>query len=278
MPLISVNAVGLAAVYQSANFGGPMRPSDLQILRETELYQRLGPETLDRLTRHCLVRDVPRNTLLTEQDQPAEYVHVVLRGRVALLAECSDGSNTIVTSFGGGEIFVTAAAVLQLPYLVSAKTVAPSRVLLIPAARFRRALQSEPTLALYMVDVLAHHWRLLVGHLRELKLLTAVERLASYLVARSGATEGNANFVLTEDRRTIAAQLGMRHECLSRSLQKLRANGVIVHGNHVEVKDVAKLKEYFRPVQRVPSAEQHTTFDDQPFADLETAELAEARH
>lgn len=244
-----------------------MRPSDVQILRETALYQRLGPETLDRLTRHCLVRDVPRNTLLTEQDQPAEYVHVVLKGRVALLAECIDGSNTIVTSFGGGEMFVTAAAVLQLPYLVSAKTVAPSRILLIPAARFRRALESEPTLALYMVDVLANHWRLLVGHLRELKLLTAVERLASYLVARSGATEGNANFVLTEDRRTIAAQLGMRHECLSRSLQKLRANGVIVRGNHVEVKDVAKLRQYFRPVQRRPAAGSSAALADRDFPD-----------
>ena len=255
-----------------------MRPSDLQILKETELYQRLGPETLDRLTRHCVVRDVPRNTLLTEQDQPAEYVHVVLRGRVALLAECIDGSNTIVTSFGGGDMFVTAAAVLQLPYLVSAKTVAPSRILLIPAARFRCALESEPALALYMVDVLANHWRLLVGHLRELKLLTAVERLASYLVARSGTTEGNANFVLTEDRRTIAAQLGMRHECLSRSLQKLRTHGVIVHGNHVEVKDVAKLRGYFRPVQRAQPAEHHPAPDARSFMDIDLPDMAEARH
>jgi CRP/FNR family transcriptional activator FtrB len=231
-----------------------MRPADIEILRETELYQRLGQETMDRLTRHCLVRDYPRNTLLTEQDQSAEYVHVVLKGRVALMAECSDGAHTVVTSFSDGELFVTAAAVLQLPYLVSAKTLAPSRILLIPASRFRRALESEPALALFMVDRLAHHWRLLVGHLRELKLHTAVERLASYLVAQSDVSHGTAEFELTEDRRTIAGLLGMRHECLSRSFQQLRTYGVSVRGNKVRIGDIQRLSECFSPVVRMPKA------------------------
>lgn len=227
-----------------------MRPADIRLLQETEIYQRLGAATTERLTRHCPVRDYPKNAIVTQQDEPAEYVHVVLKGRVALTAESLDGSNTIVTSFGDGELFVTAAAVLQLPHLVSARTTAPSRILLIPASRFRAALQSEPALALFMVDRLASHWRLLVGHLRELKLLTAVERLANYLVVQSGVSQGHASFRLTEDRRTIAAQLGMRHECLSRSLRQLRSHGVQVHGSLVEIRDVARLADFFQPVQR----------------------------
>lgn len=229
-----------------------MRPADLRLLQETEIYQRLGAETAERLTRNCLVRDYTKNAVVTAQDEPAEHVHIVLKGRVALTAECLDGSNTIVASFGDGELFVTAAAILKLPSLVSARATAPSRILLIPASRFRAALETEPALALFMVDRLAHHWRVLVGHLRELKLLTAVERLAHYLVAQSRTSHGAASYRLTEDRRTIAAELGMRHECLSRSLRQLRSHGVQVRGNQVEIADVARLTQVFRPVQRTP--------------------------
>lgn len=241
-----------------------MRPADIRLLQETEIYQRLGADTAERLTRHCLVRDYPKNAVVTQQDDAAEYVHVVLRGRVALTAECLDGSNTIVTSFGDGELFVTAAAVLQLPHLVSARATAASRILLIPASRFRAALQSEPALALFMVDRLAQHWRQLVGHLRELKLLTAIERLANYLIVQSRVSHGPASFRLSEDRRTVAAQLGMRHECLSRLLRQLRSHGVQVRGSHVEIKDVARLTEIFQPVQRKAAVERADAAADRP--------------
>lgn len=229
-----------------------MRPSDLQLFQKTEIFERLGEATAERLVRNCLVKDFPKNTALTEQGEVAEYVHLILSGRVALTAECLDGSNTIVTSFGDGEIFVTAAAILQQPYLVAARTIAPCRILLIPVSRFRQALQAEPALALLMVDRLAHHWRQLVGHLRELKLHTALERLASYLVDRSAVVRGAANFRLTEDRKTIAAELGMSSECLSRSFQQLRAYGVRVSGSRVQILDVDRLKELYRPVVPAP--------------------------
>ncbi|MCW0234799.1 MAG: cyclic nucleotide-binding domain-containing protein [Ferrovibrio sp.] len=229
-----------------------MRPSDLQLFQKTEIFARLGEATAERLARNCQVKDYPKNTMLTEQGETAEYVHLILNGRVALTAECLDGSSTIVTSFGDGEIFVTAAAILQQPYLVAAKTISPCRILLIPVTRFRQALQTEAALALLMVDRLAHHWRLLVGHLRELKLHTALERLASYLVTRSPAARGAAHFRLTEDRRTIAAELGMSAECLSRSFQQLRACGVRVSGSRVHILDVAQLKKLYRPVVPAP--------------------------
>jgi CRP/FNR family transcriptional activator FtrB len=241
-----------------------MRLSDQQLFQKTEIFERLGEATAERLVRNCLVKDYPKSTMLTEQGEGAEYVHLILSGRVALTAECNDGSNTIVTSFGDGEIFVTAAAILQQPYLVAAKTIAPSRILLIPASRFRQALQAEPALALLMVDRLAHHWRLLVGHLRELKLHTALERLASYLVNRSQITRGPATFRLTEDRKTIAAELGMSSECLSRSFQQLRACGVRVSGSRVHIPDVGQLRKLYRPV--APASRHKATLVDDPYA------------
>lgn len=230
-----------------------MRAVDQELLEKTEIYQRLDHAIVERLVRDCPVREYPKNAILTQQGDASEYVHLILSGRVALMAECCDGETTVVTTFGSGEIFVSAATILQMPYLVTTKTTAPSRVLLIPSARFRQALETEHALALMMVDRLARHWRLLVEHLRELKLHTAIERLASYLVRHSPVASGAASFRLADDRKTIAAELGMSSECLSRTFQQLRGYGIRASGSRVEIADVRKLRDLYRPVARAAS-------------------------
>lgn len=231
-----------------------MRTVDQELLEKTEIYQRLDPAIVERLVRDCPVREYPKNAILTQQGDDSEYVHLILSGRVALMAECCDGETTVVTTFGSGEVFVSAATILQMPYLVTAKTTAPSRVLLIPSARFRQALETEHALALMMVDRLARHWRLLVEHLRELKLHTAIERLASYLVRHSPVTSGVASFRLADDRKTIAAELGMSSECLSRTFQQLRSYGIRASGSRIEIAEVRKLRDLYRPVARPKTA------------------------
>lgn len=247
-----------------------MRAFDQQAFKETELYQRLGPAIAERLVRDCAIREYPKNAILTQQGEDSDYVHLIISGRVAFMAECTDGDTTVVTTFGRGEIFVSAAAILQLPYLVTAKTTAPSRVLLIPSARFRQALETEHALALMMVDRLARHWRLLVEHLRELKLHTAIERLACYLVRHSAAECGPDSFRLADDRKTIAAELGMSSECLSRTFQQLRAYGVRASGSRVEVADIGRLQQLYRPV--APANQPPRSFPAQTGAQREMAQ------
>lgn len=246
-----------------------MRPEDQELFEKTDICRKLGGAVASRLVRDCPVREYPKNAVLTRQGDDSEYVHLILSGRVSLTAECCDGETTVVTTFGSGEIFVSAATILQLPYLVTAKAKAPSRVVLIPSTRFRQALETEHGLALMMVEISARHWRLLVEHLREIKLHTAVERLASYLVRHCPADAGSANFQLVDDRKTIAGELGMSSECLSRTFQQLRSCGVRASGSRIEVADVRRLQDLYRPVTAatpVKRAEVGTPSDPQDAA------------
>lgn len=241
-----------------------MRAADKALFQKTTLFQKVGPGIAERLTRDCTIQAYPKGAILTQQGAESEYVHVILSGRVALTAECCDGESTVVTTFGAGEIFVSAAVILRLPYLVTTKTTAASRILLIPSERFRQALQTEKALALMMVDCLAQHWRLLVGHLRELKLHSGIERLAHYLVQRSPETAGAASFRLEDDRKTIAAELGMSPEFLSRTFQQLRSHGVRASGSLITIDDVDELRRLYRPVSpvSVPQASRHKPSHD----------------
>lgn len=226
-----------------------MRPADRELFMRTELYRRVGPEVAERLTRDCPVQAVQRGVEFTRQGEMAQDVHVILSGRISLVAEGNDGEETVITTFGPGEMFVTPAAILELPYLVTSRTTTRSRVLLIPSERFRHALQAEHALALMIVAQLARHWRLLLTQIQDLKLHSARERLIGYLLRECPAGAGSASVRLPNKRNVIAAELGMTPESLSRAFRRLRPLGVESRGGKVEIADVARLAAVIRGTQ-----------------------------
>ncbi|WP_374465979.1 cyclic nucleotide-binding domain-containing protein [Ferrovibrio sp.] len=225
----------------------PLTGIDLQ---NFPLFKGLSSEAAARLTRDCIVRTCQKGAILAHQDSDAECIHLVLTGRVLLTAECEDADRTVIAAFEAGDVLVAAAAILQVPYLVTAKAVMPSRILAIPAGRFRQALQTEHALALAMLDIQAQHWRLLVDHVRGLKLHRGLERLARFLVQSSPVNRGNAVFKLEHDRKTIAAMLGISPEFVSRGLQQLRQHGVRARGSLIQIDDVDQISRLYRAIER----------------------------
>jgi CRP/FNR family transcriptional activator FtrB len=233
-----------------------MRAEDRDLFSRSELYRRIGPKLAEELIRDCQVQEVPKGTSFTRQGEMPDYVHVILSGRISLVAKGKDGEETVITTFGAGEMLVTPAAILQLPYLVTSIATTPARVLPIPTGRFRRVLQSEHALALMLVTQLARHWRLLLTQIQELKLSSAGERLIAYLLREARVDAGPASFRLRNKRYVIAAELGMSPESLSRAFKRLRHLGVASRGGAVEIADVALLvAEIGGPVRREPDHE-----------------------
>jgi CRP/FNR family transcriptional activator FtrB len=227
-----------------------MQESDRRLFEQTDLCRQVDPTVVQRLTQDCCVRSYGRGAVLAREGAAADGVYLILSGRVALTAACDGAPGTVIATFGDGEMFVCAAAILQLPYLVAARTTAESRILCIPAGRFRTALELEPSLALMVNRMLALHWRVLVDHLRQIKLHSAIERLAHYLLRRCPDGEMRTSLQLADDRRTIAAELGMSPELLSRLFGQLRDHGIEARGRRVSIGSIAALKA----LCRVPAA------------------------
>jgi CRP/FNR family transcriptional activator FtrB len=221
-----------------------MRPSDHDLFRKTPIFQRVGADVMDRIARGSFVEALPRGAILFLQGDMPEFVHLVLEGRIGLGAEDAAGNATIVELFAAGQLFIVPAAILNKPYLLTARVAADARVLMIPVELFRRALAAEHALALALVDLLATHWRLLVRQIKDLKLRSASERLASHLAAHLTTQEGPATLRLEEELRVVAARLGMTPESLSRAFTALRAVGVQSRGRNVHIADVAKLRAH----------------------------------
>jgi CRP/FNR family transcriptional regulator, transcriptional activator FtrB len=221
-----------------------MKEQDLQLLADNAVLGPLPDTVRQYLLEDALELDMPAGTTLFRQGEDARFLHLVLEGRVALVGSSDSKDETIVEFFHDGDVFIMPAVILELPYLMSARTVEDSRILLIPAARFRECMEQEPALSLAASHELARHWRLLIRQVKDLKLRSAPQRLGSYLLSLSDTDGDRAEIELPEQRGMLARRLGMTPENLSRAFSRLQSSGVKSRGRQIELSDIPTLRKF----------------------------------
>jgi len=223
-----------------------LRGLDVPKVREISLFSGMGDEPFDEMLQMAyLQRFPPQVQLITEGDQ-ADFLHIIVEGTVELFG-ASNGRETTMAILRPVSTFILAAVLKDAAYLMSARTLARSQVLMIPAENVRAAMETDLAFARSMVLELAGGFRSVVKALKEQKLRTAVERLANYLIRANEQWGGTGEFELTEDKRTLAALLGMTPENLSRAFATLREYGVEVHGSQIKLTKLNDLTTLAKP-------------------------------
>lgn len=224
-----------------------MKQSDRDALARAPILRAVSREIVERLAIGAFVQSLPKGTLLFEQGQDAEFLHILLEGRCGLVGYRTDGEECIVEIMHAGDSFILPAVMLEAPYLMGARTLETSRIVMIAAETLRRAINVEPELMRAFAFELARYWRILVRQIKDLKLRTAPERIAAHLSALSkDRKNGSAVVHIDEDFRTIAARLGMTPETWSRSIRQLDTIGVRSSGKTIEISDIENLRAYSR--------------------------------
>lgn len=222
-----------------------MKPSDRDALAGVPLFRDASREIAERLAIGAFVQTLPKATLLFEQGQAPEFLHVLLEGRCGLIGNRSDGEECVVEIMHAGDCFILPAILLDAPYLMGARVLESSRIAMIPAETLRRALAVEPQLMRAAALQLARYWRVLVRQIKDLKLRSTPERVGAHLSALCNGTEaGPAVLHIQDEFRAIAGRLGMTPETWSRSLKQLESVGVSAKGRRIEIEDVARLRKF----------------------------------
>lgn len=191
----------------------------------------------------CFAQTLPAGTVLCRQGEQADFLHIVLSGRVGLFGEGAR-DETLVEFFGPGDAFIVPAVMLDAPYLLTARSLDEGRILMWPAAAFRTQIKTNASLAYGAALLLSGYWRTLVSQIKDLKLLSAIERLSAFLLALSPRENGPVTVTLPSGRRLVAGRLGVTAQSLSRAFAALRPLGVSGTGREVSIADPARLREF----------------------------------
>lgn len=209
-------------------------------LREIPTFADLDSDVLDRLAEGGIFEEIPVDAVVFRQGDRPSFLYVLVRGMIALTSQ-ADGTQTVVDILRPVDQFILAPVLLGAPYLVSAQALQPSQVLRIPAEVVRQVVESEPEAAVAAMRHVSRQYRSFVGEILDLKLRSAAQRLASYLVTLLGDQPGPTEIRLPYGKRHLAARLGATPEHLSRAFATLRKYGVETRGARVTIADAEKL-------------------------------------
>ena len=175
------------------------------------------------------------------EGEPAEAFWVVLRGQVKIFKTSPDAREQILRIVYPGESFGEAAALSEGPYPAHGQAITRAVVVRFPAAAFQEALRDNPRLALNVIVGLSQLLRGFAALVDALSLREVSARVAKYLLDLAVRAEGEW-VTLDVNKRALAARLGTVSETLSRTLRRLREQGVIeVKGPRIRIVDRAAL-------------------------------------
>jgi CRP/FNR family transcriptional activator FtrB len=150
----------------------------------------------------------------------------------------------LIEIFGPGDAFIVPAVALDMPSLLTARMLEDGRILMWPAAAFRARVRSNGALAYGAMLQLSGYWRKLISQIKDLKLLSATERLSALLLALASRGAGPIGVMIPGNRSLVAGLLGVAPQSLSRAFATLRPIGVGGGGREITIADAARLREF----------------------------------
>ena len=205
----------------SAKVEGMIQP----LWHSAPLFSSLQPPQRERLNRLAASRTLDTDGMLFLEDEPCTGFYVLVEGLIQLTRSAPNpGAHptlaiiTPVASFAeaamfGGEAFPATATALK-----------PSRVFHFPKMAFLAAMREDPDLALAIIHAQAVWLRKLTHKVEQLSGADSMERLQTWI--QEQVPKGGA-LVLPVTKKTLAAQLGMTPETLSRGLRALQDQGLL---------------------------------------------------
>lgn len=204
----------------------------------------MGVSLPDRILDHARIVTAQKGDMMFNTGRAVDTIFVTLEGRVALTAHNEKHEETLIEILPAGNLFLIQPLILEVKTTLTARAIGTVKAMHIPADVFMREVDNSSPLVRAALRQISRQWRLTLTQLRQLKLLSASERLAHYVLSRLDADQGRASLILEEERRLIAQRLGMTPESLSRAIASLREQGVSFNGRTVTVNDVQGLHEF----------------------------------
>ena len=218
-----------------------------EFLGECPLFSGLSKEGVEKVASIASSRRFGPGELVFREGSPAEGFYVVMSGKVKVYKLSPEGKEQILHIFSSCDALAEAALCADAAYPAYAESVSDSELLYFQRDDFQSLVKRNPQLGLNLIANLCHLLRQFVSMIEGLSLREVGARVAKYLMdlaVRQGSQgKDGAKVRLDITKSQLASNLGTVSETLSRTLRKLRSEGVIeVKGNLITILNCKALR------------------------------------
>jgi CRP/FNR family transcriptional regulator, transcriptional activator FtrB len=182
---------------------------------------------------------------MLEAGQIPRHLGIIVSGRVELCGTVNDPDCGVLL-LTRGDLLLPMATVYQEPCLTAATALTDGRMIMLDRSAVAAQAAANSNVALALARVLGAQWRMAVRHIIDLKSRTAAERLTAILL-RFVDYAGGGTAKLPFTKKTLAARLGVSRETLSRLIQVVAENGIVLRGSVIIVRDREKAERFTGP-------------------------------
>ncbi|MDX0592343.1 cyclic nucleotide-binding domain-containing protein [Sinorhizobium medicae] len=218
--------------------------SDWTTLLGSRFFVRLPRSTVEAILEETRLSTYEEHDVLFHQGDSIGDVFFVLSGLIRLYRVGKDWREADVAVLSKGEMFAENAIYLGRA-TASAEAAEASVIARIDSSKLRKIAAADPDVAQAFIEHLCHRGKMTEDMLAQDRLLTATQRVASYILSHCpNGTNTSFSFRLPFQKNILAGKLGVAPEALSRAFSTLRQSGVIVKGRMIEIHDRHALERF----------------------------------
>jgi len=207
-----------------------MSASDL--LAHNPLFNSLPAQERARIESRLVRRSYAEDETIFWEGDPAEWLVIVVEGRVKMVKHSESGRETILTTFGPGQIVGEVGVLIGDAYPASAQAIEPSVIVSLRRAEYIDLVRTYPDLAWALLQELGRRLQNAHETIRSLAVEKVERRVARVLLRLASTagerTDGGAvRITVPLSRQEIADMAGTVLETAIRTVSKFQKQGLV---------------------------------------------------
>ncbi|MDR0273114.1 MAG: Crp/Fnr family transcriptional regulator [Clostridiales bacterium] len=205
---------------------------------EGHVFRLKNPEIFACLTKPKIYE---KDQIIYTQGDEADYVYILISGKIRIYVGSPNGSEKILAVFSGGSLFGKSAFFDNLPRASSAKALKKSGIILIDKSMMTDIIGNHPQFALDMLEYLSKTIRVFSNQIENISFFAADKRIAMFILDN---LYGESKYVnCTHDE--ISGIIGASRVTVSKILREFaRLGWVETHYKSIKVSNVKALTDF----------------------------------
>ncbi|ALC90153.1 Crp/Fnr family transcriptional regulator [Bacillus sp. FJAT-18017] len=205
------------------------------------IFRELNRYEIDKIAEISIAREFKKGAHIFMQGDPIENVYFVFKGKIKIYKSDANGKEQIVNILQKGEMFPHIGFFRKGDYPAYSEAIEPATLVVVPISRFESVLMYNPELCIKLFRVLGERIVDLQNRLEEQILNNTNEQIIKLLVRlgqRHGTEVSDGRVLLKGDftNRDLGNMIGTTRETVSRTLTKMKKDGLIEMDSHGNMK------------------------------------------
>lgn len=208
----------------------PVHTVTITALRCLPMFSGLQESALEPIARVAMMRKAARGSTVVMAGDRTDFVYLILSGSLKVQVCDEDGREVILTYLGPGELFGEMGVLDENPRSATVVAAHSSELIVIAKADFKRCLQENFDVCLYIMRNLVHRLRIADRKIETLALMDVYGRVARLLLDMAENVNGETVVRRKISKQDIAKMIGASREMVSRVMKDLQNQGLIEEG------------------------------------------------